>query len=213
MVSACWLRNRTVRKVFPEVKGVFFSFLSFFCPFGQNKMRQFAIVWLPRQSSCMWHWVHHTPLCGIIRTSLFSLSRYFWHSLGLVELGTKLQPTRLCWALNGWPPVFHSWFWVGSLFKVQDASVYHHSGPFIHKLAVLIQLRESSWTIQKQNSASSVNDKWDVVYLVRPEGGARHTSALNFTCVKEEVMIGHCQVILHHLSAVSHQIALRPKSP
>lgn len=26
-------------------------------------------------------------------------------------------------------------------------------------------------------------------------------------------MIGHCQVMLHHLSAVSQQIALRPKSP
>lgn len=59
----------------------------------------------------------------------------------------------------------------------------------MRKLAVLIQLRESSWTIReeeegkkKQHSASSVNAKQDVAYRVRPEGGVRRTSALNFTC-------------------------------
>ncbi len=60
---------------------------------------------------------------------------------------------------------------------------------------VLIQLRESGWTIRKQNSASSVNGERDVVYRVQPEGGARRTGALNFTCVKEGVMIGLCQVM------------------
>lgn len=160
-----------------------FFFLSFFCPFGQSYMRQFAIVWLPSQSSCMWHWVHHTPLCGTIHASLFPHPGIFGTAWDLLNQGQK--PTRLSWASTGRPPVFHSWFWVGSLFKIQDTSVYHHSGPFIHKLAVLIQLRESSWTIQKWNSMSSVNCRGDVVNCVLPEGGARHTSALNFTCVKE----------------------------
>lgn len=41
------------------------------------------------------------------------------------------------------------------------------------------------------------------MYRVLPEGGARHTSALNFTCAKEEGMIGHCQVMQHHLSVLS----------
>lgn len=80
-------------------------------------------------------------------------------------------------------------------FKTQDTSVYRHSGPFIDKLAVLIQLQESSWTIQELNSVSSVNGEWGVVNCVQPEGGARCTNALHFTCVKEEIMIGHCSVM------------------
>jgi len=60
---------------------------------------------------------------------------------------------------------------------------------------VLIQLRESSWTILDKNSATSVHESWDVVFPDLPEGGVRHASALNFTFEKEEVMIGQCQVM------------------
>lgn len=82
-----------MRRSFPEVKWVFFCCcFVHFCPFGQSKLRQFAIVWLHSQSSCMWHWVHNntpppkktTPpplLCGTMRTSRLQFSRYFWHSV------------------------------------------------------------------------------------------------------------------------------------
>lgn len=49
---------------------------------------------------------------------------------------------------------------------------------------VLIQLQESSRTIQEENSASPVNSEQDVVYRVRPEGGAMCTHALKFTCYR-----------------------------
>lgn len=61
MISACRQLYQTMRS-FPEVKWVFFCCcFVHFCPFGQSKLRQFAIVWLHIQSSCMWHWVHNTP--------------------------------------------------------------------------------------------------------------------------------------------------------
>lgn len=164
----------------------FLSFFFFFfcCPFGQSKMRQFAIVWLPSQSSCMWHCVHHTPLCGTIHASLFPpLQVFLAQHGGPVWLWTKKNEAKLGF---NWMTTCFSQLVLGrvTFLKHKNTSVYHHSGPFIHKLAVLIQLRESSWTIQKWDSGSSVNGRRDVLCCVLPEGGARHTSALNFTCVK-----------------------------
>lgn len=49
------LLHGTVRKIFPSRSlCFFFLFVSclFFRPLGQRKMRQFALVWLPGQSSC-----------------------------------------------------------------------------------------------------------------------------------------------------------------
>lgn len=112
---------------FPEVKWVFFCCcFVHFCPFGQSKLRQFAIVWLHIQSSCMWHWVHNTPPA---QTHLHpssvaqcehpacSFPGTFGTAWKLVELRTNIRPTAPGWTSTGRPPVFHSWFWVGLLKK------------------------------------------------------------------------------------------------
>lgn len=194
-VSACCLLNW--EKISQKSNESLSFFIFFSLPLWTDKMRQFAKVWLPSQSSCRWHWVHHNP------PTPSSVAQYMHPSLRSLQVflaqhgtcWTFKKPTGLSWALTGRPPVFHSWFWVRSISKTQETSVYRHSGPFIHKLAVLIQLRESSWTIQSLNSARSVDGQRDAVCRVRPGEGARCTDALNFTWVKEEVMIGHCQVM------------------
>lgn len=176
-----------MRKVFPEVKRVFFFvslvlfFFVFFCPFGQSKMRQFAIVWLPSQSSCMWHWVHHTLLCGTIHASLCPLSRYFWHSTGLVELGTKSGMGK-----SGLDD--HLFFTAG-----------FGSGHFLkYKTLVFITTVALSYTnwpcwfnygkAAGQSRRKTVPVLWngrrDAEYRVLPEGGARHAKCLKFHLCK-----------------------------
>lgn len=154
-----------MRRSFPEVKWVFFCCcFVHFCPFGQSKLRQFAIVWLHSQSSCMWHWVHNTPpqkkttppplLCGTMRTSRLQFSRYFWHSVKTCwtrdKYSTDGSGLDLDWMTTCFSQLVLGRVTLKKKKKIQDSSVYRHSGPFIRKLAVLIQLRESSWTIQEK---------------------------------------------------------------
>lgn len=109
---------------------------------------------------------------------------------------TKKKKNKLVtrWSCTRQLPVYHSCFQVWQLSKTQDTRVYRHSGFFIHKLTVLVQIRESSWTNQKWNSASSENGRQDVVCCVLTEGGVRCTSALNITWLQEELMIRHGDV-------------------
>lgn len=130
----------------------------FLAPFDRGKMRQFELVWLQSQSSCVLQPVHRTPVKYV--------AQYAHLYLPFMEF---------CLARRGswWPPVYRSCFQVWSLSKTQATCVYRHSGPFIHKLAVLIQLQESSWTIQQWNAATPEKGQQEVVYRVPPVGGAR----------------------------------------
>lgn len=151
---------------FPEVKWVFFCCcFVHFCPFGQSKLRQFAIVWLHIQSSCMWHWVHNTP------PPKHTSTPPLWHNVNIPLAVFQVLLAQRENLLNS-GQIFDQRLRVGPrlddhLFftagfgsgylkkkkkKIQDSSVYRHSGPFIRKMAVLIQLRESSWTIQEKKT-------------------------------------------------------------
>lgn len=107
-------------------------------------MRQFAIVWLVSPAACGIECIT-TPRGPIPRSSSRSPGT-FGTAWGLLNLGQN-QPIRLSLTTTCLSQlVFQS----GHYFLLkQETSVYRHSGPLIHKLAVLIQLRGSSWTIQK----------------------------------------------------------------
>lgn len=165
---------------------------SFFCPFGQSKMRQFAIVWLPSQSSCMWHSVHHThPSVAQYTHPYFPLAGYFWHSRVLVELPSKTDKVKLDF---NWTTTCFSQLVLGRVTLKYKTLVF----------IATVALSYTNWPCwfkygkaagQSRSETSASSGRQDVVYGVLPEGGARHTSALNFTCVQEDVMIGHCQVM------------------
>lgn len=107
----------------------------FFRPFGQRKMRQFGIG-VALESVQLYVATSTSPSLPK------DVAPYAHLYLPLMEFCLARRSPR-------WPPVYRSCFQVRSLSKTQATCVYRHSGPFIHKLAVLIQLQESSWTIQK----------------------------------------------------------------
>lgn len=145
MISACWLLSQTIWEVLSEVEWV-----SFFAPLERGKWGSLnRCGFRVSPAVCSNQYITLPPK---------DVAPYAHLYLPLMEFCLALRSPR-------WPPVYRSCFQVRSLSKTQATCVYHHSGPFIHKLAVLIQLQESSWTIQKWNAMTSEKGKQDVVYL------------------------------------------------
>lgn len=122
---------------------------SLFCPFWQGEMRQFELVWLYSQSSCVEQRAHHAPthppfstqICGTVRTSVFTPYE--------ILFGTAALDDHLSIAA-----AFRS-----GCFLKHKPLVFITTVALSYTNCLLIQLQESSWTIQKWNAVTSKKSK------------------------------------------------------
>lgn len=154
MISACWLLYQTIREVLPEVEWVSLLPLLTGGKWGSLNWCGFIV------SPAVWsneHITHppHPQICGTVRTSVFTPYE--------ILFGTAALDDHLSIAA-----AFRS-----GCFLKHKPLVFITTVALSYTNCLLIQLQESSWTIQKWNAVTSKRAKRDVLYRVSPEGGAR----------------------------------------